>query len=117
MVDFSWRFENLLVLEWALGFLDKLEFPGSVCDVTEVFNVMNQFGSLRDIVRKAYVRSLDEILDEADFIYRLDWACVDAHMNNLGAPTGVDSGVVLERHKALNWLISHEEWDEVDIST
>jgi hypothetical protein len=65
----------------------------------------------------ARVRSRDEILDEMDLIYRLDWACVDARLNDLAAPTGVQAGVVMERHKTLKWLISGENWDEVDLST
>ncbi|MBR3844025.1 MAG: DUF4272 domain-containing protein [Clostridia bacterium] len=28
-----------------------------------------------------------------------------------------DGGVVMERHKALNWLIQDVDWDDVDIST
>lgn len=116
-INFSWQHENLLVMEWAMGFSDRLEFPESVCDGAEVFSIMNQFDSFDAMLSQARVRTLNEILDEADFIYRLDWACVDARINNLDAPTGVEPGVVMERHKTLNWLISRDDWDEVDIST
>ncbi|MCL1919270.1 MAG: DUF4272 domain-containing protein [Peptococcaceae bacterium] len=117
IVDFSWQYENLLVLEWVLGIVDELAFPEGLCDVQRVLSVMNQFQSLEDLMRKAQARSLDEVLDEADFIYRLDWTCVDAQINSLDAPKGVEPGVVMERHKTLNWLITKENWDEVDIST
>ncbi|MCL1853693.1 MAG: DUF4272 domain-containing protein [Peptococcaceae bacterium] len=117
VVSFSWQYENLLVMEWAMGFVDRLEFPGEGCDVSGVFGVMNRFNSLAEVTQQAHPRSLDEILDEADFAYRLDWACVDARVNGLAAPAGVAPGVVMEWHKTLKWLISASDWDDVDIST
>ena len=59
----------------------------------------------------------EELLSAADLIYRLDWACVDARVHGLPAPAGMDGGVVMERHKALNWLITGGEWDHVNVST
>ncbi|MCL1792059.1 MAG: DUF4272 domain-containing protein [Peptococcaceae bacterium] len=114
---FSWQYENLLVMEWVMGFVDTLEFPGEGCNVPDVFGVMNRFDSLAELVKQARVRSVEEILDEADFTYRLDWACVDARINGLEGPTGVVPGVVMERHKTFKWLISAADWDDVDIST
>ena len=56
---------------------------------------------------KATLRSKREILDQADLILRLDWACVDARTKNQAAPGNLDSGVVFERHHSLNWLINY----------
>lgn len=39
------------------------------------------------------------------------------HICDVPASAGMDGGVVMERHRALNWLISGDEWDEVDLST
>ena len=36
------------------------------------------------------MRSMEEILDEADLIYRYDWACVDARVNGKDAPSELD---------------------------
>ncbi|MCB7514804.1 DUF4272 domain-containing protein [bacterium 210917-SL.2.15] len=66
-MQFIWQYEPLLVLLWALGFVEDLFFPDHICDVP--------------------------------------------------ASTSMDGGVVMERHRALNWLISGDAWDEVDLST
>ena len=68
---------------------------------------------------QARLRSAKELLDEADLIYRYDWACVDARVNGGPAPSGVDCGIVVERHHALNWLIGYQgqEWDDVSTDT
>jgi len=57
-------------------------------------------------------------LDQADLIYRYNWACVDARINNRNIDN-LDSGVVLERHRALNWLINYmnQDWDSFSTDT
>lgn len=117
-ISFSWQYENLIVMEWALGFIDKLDFPANICDVSLSVRIMKNFNSIGDILKNACMRSHDEILDENDFIFRIDWACVDARLNGLSL-SGVEAGVVQERHKALNWLVcfGDDDWDNVDIST
>jgi hypothetical protein len=70
-------------------------------------------------VADATLRPVAEVLDEADLIYRYDWAVVDARINNKPVPLGVDPGVVQERHYALNWLIGYmdQDWDDVSTDT
>ena len=68
----------------------------------------------------ARLRSRKELLDQADLIYRLHWACVDARVMGMPAPGGLEEGVVMERHRALFWLAGCDDmclWDEVDLST
>ena len=117
ITEFSWEYENLFVMLWALGFEDTLFFPEKICDVASAVKKAASFSSLSEIIAYSKMRPYNEILDEADLIYRLDWACVNARISNLGEITGVNSGVVRERHKSLNWLIGLGEWDNVDIST
>jgi hypothetical protein len=61
------------------------------------------------------LRTKKEILDQADLILRLNWACVSARVKNEQAPSGLNSSVVYERHYSLNWLIKfmNQEWDKV----
>jgi hypothetical protein len=60
-----------------------------------------------------------EILDQADLILRLDWACVNARVKKEPAPGNLDKGVVFERHHSLNWLINYmnQDWDNVSTDT
>lgn len=118
MVNYSWQYENLGVMLWALGFMDELAYPDAIVDVPFTVQTIQQFDTIEAMVAGAAPRTPAEILDEADLIYRLDWACVDARINGREAPGGLDAGVVMERHKSLNWLIRQgEDWDEIDIST
>lgn len=119
-VHHSWQYENLYVMEWALGLIKELPFPDTLCDVPLTVQVLRDFSSMEDFLSHVTYRSSKELLEAADLIYRLDWACVDSRVNGLPAPGGMDGGITMERHKSLNWLIGYGEsapWDEVDTPT
>ncbi|HEU0174401.1 MAG TPA: DUF4272 domain-containing protein [Blastocatellia bacterium] len=116
--NFSWRYESLWVLLWALGYVESLGYPSSHCDVPRAVETLTG-ASTEQFIMKATLRPLSEILDEADLIYRYDWAVVDARINGQPPPANLDEGVVYERHYALNWLIGYmnQDWDDVTTDT
>lgn len=119
-IPWSWQYENLLVMEWALGLAPELPYPGEICDVPGTVRALRDFDSLDAMEQGASPRSYGELLDAADLIYRLDWACVDARVMGMPAPGGLNAGVVVERHRALFWLAGVDSrcaWDDVDLST
>ncbi|HKE96418.1 MAG TPA: DUF4272 domain-containing protein [Povalibacter sp.] len=117
-VQFSWRYEAAWVLLWALGFVDELKSPDTICDVPRAVSIMKERSTQR-FIADAKLRPLAEILDQADLIYRYDWAVVEGRVNGEAPPASVDPGVVQERHYALNWLIGYmnQEWDDVSTDT
>jgi len=117
-IDYSWCYEHLYLLEWALGLADW-NYPDSICDVPFTAHVLQQFHSIEELCEKTVLRSKKEILDMADLIYRMDWAAVDARIHRMTGPAGLEHGVVQARHKTLNWLIGfdNEEWDRVSTPT
>lgn len=119
LIQFSWQYECLWVLLWALGYVNELNYPNSICDVQTSVGFIQAADNLEDFINKSSLRSKGEILDQADLIYRYDWACVEARLKKQPAPGGLNAGVVVERHRALNWLIGNieEEWDEVEVNT
>lgn len=116
-VQFSWRYEACWVMHWALGFVDLLAPPTTVCDAATTVRQIHDRGHER-YVAEARLRPQSEILDEADLVYRYHWAVREARLN--GNPIdGVDPGVVQERHHALNWLIGYgdQAWDDISTDT
>ncbi|MCI9439286.1 MAG: DUF4272 domain-containing protein [Lachnospiraceae bacterium] len=119
-IQFAWQYENLWVMEWALGLTDELFWPNRICDVPASVRLMNSYPDMEALLAVAKLRPRKELLDQADLIYRLHWACVDARVMGMPAPQNLDAGVVMERHHALFWLAGCDEmcpWDEVDLST
>jgi len=117
-VQFSWRYEAAWTLLWALGFVDKLEKPSKICDVPLAVRLMKE-RTAQKFIADSKLRPLQEILDQADRIYRYHWAVVDARVKGKEPPAGLDPGVTQERHHALNWLIGYmdQAWDDISTDT
>lgn len=117
-IQFAWRYECYWVMLWALGYVDELARPDTICDVATAITLLRDKGA-DAFIRDAELRPQSELLDAADLIYRYHWATEDARINNRDAPTGLDGGIVMERHYALNWLIGYldQEWDDVTTDT
>lgn len=115
-VNMIWKYKAFWVLLWALGIVDQLKSPSSICDCDFAIKSVSECESYQEFMNKVNLRSIDEILNEADLIFRYNWACVDAKVNGKPTLQDLNSSVVLERHKALNWLIAvdYDEEDEED---
>ncbi|WP_458121596.1 DUF4272 domain-containing protein [Paenibacillus sp. Z6-24] len=116
---FSWCYEALWVMLWALGHADTLGEPTEICDVARTVGILQQFDSFAAFRESSRLRESAEILDAADLIYRYDWACVDSRVHQRPVPGGLDADVVYERHYALNWLTGYlgQDWDHVRTDT
>ncbi len=117
-VNANWRYESLHVLLWALGYVKELSYPANVCDVKTHVGIIAQ-RSLEIFTEQAKLRSKKEILDQADLIYRLHWAVVNARIKGEESPGKLNGSVVYERHYVLNWLINYmnQAWDDVSTDT
>lgn len=118
VVNMVWKYEAYWILLWALGIVDELSYPDHIIDCDFAIQAVTSCETFEAFMAKVKLREIDEILDQADLIYRYDWACVDARLKQQQAPANLNSSVVVERHGALNWLIQAEsDWDYPDVST
>ncbi|MCP4373825.1 MAG: DUF4272 domain-containing protein [Deltaproteobacteria bacterium] len=117
-VQFTWRYEAAWTLLWALGYVSELGVPADICDVPAAVTFMQE-RTKDQFINEAKLRPIGAILDESDLIYRYHWAVVDARINNQSVPSGLNPGVVQERHYALNWLIGYmgQAWDDISTDT
>lgn len=120
IAKFSWRYEALALLQWALGWLGQLPFPTAICDVPDVMRAA--LGHSRRIgaaLPEFSLRPDADLLDALDLHYRLHWLARDAQLKGQPASHGLEAGVIQERHHALNWLIRAQDsdWDDVDTPT
>ena len=119
--NLSWRTECVYFLAWCAGMLDTLAIPRAGSDYEALPRVMQEapddFDALRAAVR---LRGKGAILDWADLLFRLHWAVREADLRGDPPPPGVDGEVVMEWHRAVNWLIGHngeDDWDCVSTDT
>ena len=110
--QFIWRYESLYLLEWVLGLVDVLPYPGTPADSASVVATLIE-------MRGPQLRAPGEILDALDLHYRLHWHIRQSRLKKLGDAEDLDADVVMQRHHTLNWLVrfQHAPWDEVDTPT
>ncbi len=118
-VNISWQYEAYWTLIWALGMVEELDFPEDVCDCEYAIQAVSSCETFEQFYQQTIMRSKEEILDEADKIYRLHWACVDSRINGQTAPLALNESVVMERCRGLFWMIGYqdEEWDTISMDT
>lgn len=118
----TWKCECIWTLMWALGEIEDLGFPNTLCDLSQIPADRYPVGADKDpndfINSISTSRTKTEILDANDLYYRIEWACVDARINNRDMKI-VNPGVVYERHYALNWLVHYmeQDWDDISCDT
>jgi hypothetical protein len=128
-----WRLEGLWVLAWALGELD-LPWPAGFCDVPRLTAAVTACESRPDFVARAALRPKTEVIDALQLTLLQHWAIRDSFIHQREIPVDLDwtgearmmpvrgcptTGVVAERHHALNWLVrfGDADWDDVDTPT
>lgn len=89
-VQFTWRYECFWTLLWALGFVEVLDPPAHICDPATAMRIMRTLGKT-GFLDQALLRPQAELLDEADLIYRYDWAVVNARLKG-HTVKGLDAG-------------------------
>lgn len=117
LVNFAWGYEHVHVFLWALGFLSELQGPAKIANVPHEAGLIQEEGA-EGLFEHGCLRSMDELLDAADFYYRLHWAAIELRIK--GQPSeAADEGIIMERHRALNWLIRYmdQAWDDVTTDT
>lgn len=121
ILNITWRLEMCMPLFWACGFVNEDAVSLSdINDTTFIIPTIMECEDFSDIINKVKIKSKSEILDKADVIYRMDWACVDARVKGISAPSELNSEVVYEQHKGFNWIIGadgSDDWDNVSADT
>lgn len=115
---FKAQVEGMWVLAWAMGIANELNFAKD-CDnrfVTMLPN-LKQSQSSADFCKKANPRPLEQVVAACDLAYCLHWAIRQSELTGKRPPGDLKPRVVVERRRALEWLLSKEAWDEVPLDT
>jgi len=117
-VDLSWSVEALLAFLWAGGFTEDLSLGSAMTEklAEEPPDIaMNQ--GIAGFARLFRLRPYEELFAQLDFYYRAQWYAVDCGIRGKN-PGPFDEEVILERRKALEWMLDPEcEWDSPELGT
>lgn len=115
---FKVQVESIWALAWAMRITNELNFTKD-CDnrfVTMLPN-LKQSQSSADFRKKANPRPLEQVVAACDLAYCLHWAIRQAELSGKQPPANLKPYVVVERRRALEWLLSKDAWDEISLDT
>jgi hypothetical protein len=115
---FQVQVEAMWALAWAMGIVNEMDF-GKDCDnrfVTMLPN-LKQSQSSSEFRKKSNPRSLEQVVAALDLAYCLHSATRESGLTGKRPPGNLDADLVVERRRALEWLLSKEAWDEVPLDT
>lgn len=118
-IQFSWRYECAAVLLWSLGLYGLDATYEDLCDVSDMSRIIRSYPSLEALCKAAKPRSAREVLNMHTRALYYDWTCVEARLKQIELE-GLETGVVLEQHYALNWLCNANhtrDWDRISCNT
>jgi Domain of unknown function (DUF4272) len=120
-IHFSWQLESLYFLAWCAGLMPRLALPTTESSLESFLHLFPQQGEGLERLRNALtVRSIEEVLNWSDLLYRMHWAVREARLRGTTQPLGVTAGAVQEWHRAANWMTRYEgedDWDAVPTDT
>lgn len=114
--NMAWRIEMAVPLLWACGIIKELGYPDKVSEYIAEAREIVSCKNFDELMALSDMRGASKILDKADLLFRMDWACADARIKGVEPSGGLNPEVVVEQHKGLNWLIGAfdaEDWDNV----
>lgn len=114
-IQISWQFEGCIILLWTLGLIDTIEFPDKLVDPDSITAIVSACDNYKEFIEKCELRDVNTVLDLADLTYRYTWYCVDSRIKE--EEPKINAEIVMERQRALNWLLSDKKWDNVEINT
>ncbi|HTF21900.1 MAG TPA: DUF4272 domain-containing protein [Chryseolinea sp.] len=107
-----WRSESVWLLLWVINKVDQLALPEKEADLLEIFPYLPGFlEPTKSFIDAATMLSSSEILDQCDFIFRLNWAMKEdsAQLSS----TALNVGIAHERYFAINWVTRmRERWED-----
>lgn len=115
---FQTQVEGMWALAWALSLVSRLDFwKDSDNKFVTILPNLKAGESSTELRRKLHMRPIDDLISACDLAYCLHWAVRQAELNGKQPPAGLKGYVVIERRRALEWLLGNEPWDAVSLDT
>lgn len=108
------RMEALWALGWAASLFRTLDF-GRICgpELAMIFGDLEDLRGVRALRKRCKLRRYEEVLAACDLARCLHRGIVIADKNGAAPPGKVQPQVIVERRRALEWLLNDQGWDDV----
>ena len=116
-VPFMEQIESIWALCWSVSCVSELDFSKAcAADFVKILPDIKQDQRGSAFRDRAVLRPLLQLVSHCDLAYCLHWGCVHS-----GIPGKLKKVVkpymIIERRRALEWILSDEAWDELALDT
>ena len=117
VIDMDWEYEVYWSICWCLGLVSNIMDSSIICDCDQAISFVMNSDSIDDFISKCHIRTIQEILDMEDLYYRYNWAINEKKVNDNASIGKIDSSIVIERRRGLEWIISNiDDWYDINLS-
>ena len=117
VIDMDWAYEAYWALCWCLGLVRDISHASKICDCDKAISFVIRARDQQDFIYKCRLRTVKEILDMQDLYHRYHWAVNDSKVNPDSAIGKINPSIVIERRRALEWILSQEEdWYDIPLN-
>jgi len=110
--------EGLWALCWVISLVNEMEFDKKCSnDFVFMFPDIKNGENSTEFMKKAIPRDHVEIYQMLDTAYVLHWGLNHIKLKKLPMPGKALPYVIIERRRALEWIITDVQWDEVALDT
>jgi hypothetical protein len=117
-IQFQVQGECLWVFAWVLGKVERLDFaqpaPGHLVTLYPDLKNSESSARWREVLS---LRSEAQVLAACDLAYCLHWAINQSRVQGRGRTASLMPYVIVERRRALEWLLGQAQWDDVELDT
>ncbi|MDR3072382.1 MAG: DUF4272 domain-containing protein [Clostridiales Family XIII bacterium] len=122
VINVAWSYEIYWGIIWASNLITNKEMidASKICRVERAVGILLETSKDYDFFKGMFkLRSVEKILDMLDLYYCYHWACRQKRLHpDISSIGKLNEEVVMERRKALEWLIREEQdWDEIPLDT
>lgn len=115
IVKLSWSQESLLTLAWSLGLHSELPTPSHEANLSLIFNKIPPVIDARKFILGSRCIEKEKIIQQLDVYYCYHWAV--RHPEKWNTPISINLDIVIERRRALEWIVSKKEFYDISLDT
>jgi len=115
---FQIQADAMFALAWVGSLVDNFTFDRE-CPNTLVssFPDLRKMETTIGFAHKVVLRPVSQIAAQNDLAYCLNWAIIDAAIRGGPVPGTLHPGSIVERRRAIQWVMSNDPWDDVSLDT
>jgi len=114
---FKEQIEGIWALCWCSNIVSDLDFSKPCSgDFVKLLPDLKKDESGANFREKASLREPEEVVAKCDLAYCLHWGIVHAGLTGR-LKKAINTYVIIERRRALEWILSNESWVEISLDT